>query len=103
MNSTFDELIQNVKLWADTKGILKAENASKQMMKVIEELGEAAGAIAKNKKTEDIQDGIGDTFVTIIILAYQLGLEPRECLEHAWNEIKDRTGKTRNGIFVKDE
>jgi NTP pyrophosphatase (non-canonical NTP hydrolase) len=103
MNMTFDELIQNVKLWADDKGILSPDNASKQMMKVIEELGETAGAIAKNKKTEEIQDGIGDTFVTLIILAYQLGLEPSECLERAWNEIKDRKGKTQNGIFVKDE
>lgn len=103
MNMTFDELIQNVKLWADDKEILKPENASKQMMKVIEELGETAGAIAKNKKTEEIQDGIGDTFVTLIILAYQLRLEPTECLERAWNEIKDRKGKTENGIFVKNE
>jgi len=103
MNKTFDELIENVKLWADNKGILKPENASKQMMKVIEELGETAGAIAKNKKTEEIQDGIGDTFVTVIILAYQLGLNPTECLDRAWNEIKDRKGKTENGIFIKEE
>lgn len=99
----FDELIQNVKFWADNKGILKAENAPKQMMKVIEELGETAGAIAKNKATDEIQDGIGDTFVTLIILAYQLGLEPADCLEAAWNEIKDRKGKTVNGVFVKEE
>ena len=99
----FDELIQNVKGWADTKDILKAENAPKQLMKVMEELGETAGAIAKNKKTEEIQDGIGDTFVTLIILAYQLGLEPAECLEHAWNEIKNRKGNTVNGVFIKEE
>lgn len=103
MNKTFDELIENVKLWADNKGILKPENASKQMMKIIEELGETAGAIAKNKKIEEIQDGIGDTFVTVIILAYQLGLNPTECLDRAWNEIKDRKGKTENGIFIKEE
>jgi hypothetical protein len=24
-------------------------------------------------------------------------------LESAWNEIKDRKGKTQNGIFVKEE
>jgi NTP pyrophosphatase (non-canonical NTP hydrolase) len=99
----FDELIQNVKGWADVKDILKAENAPKQLMKVMEELGETAGAIAKNKKTEEIQDGIGDTFVTLIILAYQLGLEPAECLEHAWNEIKNRKGNTVNGVFIKEE
>ena len=100
---TFDNLIENVKVWADDKGILKSENAPKQMMKVIEELGETAGAIAKNKATDEIQDGIGDTFVTLIILAYQLGLEPADCLEAAWNEIKDRKGKTENGVFIKNQ
>ena len=100
---TFDELIQNVADWATDKDILKKENAPKQTMKVLEELGETAGAIAKNKATDEIQDGIGDTFVTLIILAYQLGLEPADCLEAAWNEIKDRKGKTVNGVFVKEE
>ena len=99
----FDELVENVRHWADTKGLLKAENAPKQLMKVMEELGETAGAIAKNKSTDEIQDGIGDTFVTLIILSYQLGLEPWECLGAAWNEIKDRTGQTVNGVFVKNE
>ena len=100
---TFDELIHNVKGWADDKGILKSENAPKQLMKVMEELGETAGAIAKNKATDEIIDGIGDTFVTLIILAYQLGLEPADCLEAAWNEIKDRKGKNVNGTFIKEE
>jgi NTP pyrophosphatase (non-canonical NTP hydrolase) len=99
----FDELIENVKGWAEDKDILKVENAPKQLMKVMEELGETAGAIAKSKQTDEIMDGIGDTFVTLIILSYQLGLEPAQCLERAWNEIKDRTGKTVNGVFVKNE
>jgi len=100
---TFDELIENVRGWADDKGILIEDNAPKQLMKVMEELGETAGAIAKSKTTDEIMDGIGDTFVTIIILAYQMGLNPTECLEAAWNEIKDRKGTTRNGVFVKEE
>lgn len=100
---TFDELIENVRGWADEKGILIEDNAPKQLMKVMEELGETAGAIAKNKTTDEIMDGIGDTFVTIIILSYQMGLNPTECLEAAWNEIKDRKGTTRNGVFVKEE
>jgi NTP pyrophosphatase (non-canonical NTP hydrolase) len=68
----------------------------------LEELGETAGAILKSKE-EEIKDGLGDTFVTLIILSKQLGYEPAECLEAAWNEIKDRKGKTQNGIFVKEE
>jgi NTP pyrophosphatase (non-canonical NTP hydrolase) len=98
---TFDNLIENVTQWADDKNILKKENAPKQMLKVLEEVGETAGALLKNKEAE-IKDGIGDSFVTLIILAKQLGLEPADCLEAAWNEIKDRTGKTENGVFIKN-
>jgi NTP pyrophosphatase (non-canonical NTP hydrolase) len=97
----FDNLIDNVVGWASDKDILKKENATKQMLKVIEEVGETAGALAKNKE-DDIKDGIGDSFVTLIILAKQMGFEPSECLEAAWNEIKDRTGKTVNGVFIKE-
>lgn len=99
---TFDELIENITQWADDKGILSQENAPKQSMKVVEELGETMGAILKSKD-EEIKDGLGDTFVTLIILSKQLGYEPSECLEAAWDEIKDRKGKTQNGIFVKEE
>ncbi len=99
--ASFDKLIQNVVGWAANKDILKKENASKQLLKVLEEVGETAGALLKSKNDE-VKDGIGDSFVTLIILAKQLGLEPAECLEAAWNEIKDRTGKTVGGIFVKN-
>ena len=97
----FDVLINNVVGWAEDKNILKPENAPKQMLKVMEEVGETAGALAKNKQAEP-KDGIGDAFVTLIILAKQVGMEPADCLETAWNEIKNRTGKTVNGVFVKD-
>ncbi len=98
---TFDNLIENVSQWAADKDILKKENAPKQLLKVLEEVGETAGALLKSKD-EEIKDGIGDSFVTLIILAKQLGLAPADCLEAAWNEIKDRTGKTVNGVFVKN-
>jgi len=100
---TFDELIGNITQWADDKGILFPENAPQQSMKVMEELGETMGAILKQKNTDEVIDGIGDIFVTVIILSKQLGLDPTECLESAWNEIKDRKGKTVNGTFIKEE
>ena len=98
---TFTELEIKVRNWAIEKGIDKPENAPKQMLKVMEEVGETAGALAKNKQ-EELKDGIGDAFVTLIILAKQVGMEPADCLEAAWNEIKSRTGKTVNGVFIKD-
>jgi NTP pyrophosphatase (non-canonical NTP hydrolase) len=99
---SFDKLSDNVLVWAEEKGILVKDNAPKQMIKVMEEVGETAGALLKNKK-EELKDGLGDSFVTLIILSKQLGFTPSECLESAWNEIKDRTGKTVDGVFVKDE
>ena len=98
----FDELILQVGNWAHDKGLVKRENAHKQIIKVMEEVGETAGALLKNNESE-LKDGIGDSFVTLIILAEQLGYTPQECLEAAWEEIKNRKGKTKDGVFVKDE
>lgn len=97
-----DTLSKNVIEWADQKGLLKRENAHKQMLKVLEEVGETSGALLKDNE-EELIDGIGDSFVTLIILSRQLGWEPEECLNRAWNEIKDRNGKLVDGIFVRDE
>lgn len=99
---TMSGLIQNVINWADEKNILKKENSYKQFTKAAEEFGEVASALCKDKH-EELKDGIGDTFVTLIILAKQNGLEPEECLEAAWEEIKNRTGKTVDGVFIKSE
>ncbi len=96
-----DELIKNVKLWADEKNLLKKENSHAQMLKVLEEVGETAGALLK-KKEKEIVDGLGDSFVTLIILCYQLNLEPENCLQAAWDEIKNRKGKTINGTFIRE-
>ena len=35
-------------------------------------------------------------------LATENGYTPEECLEHAYNEIKDRKGKFVNGSFIKE-
>ena len=87
--------------WAKERGILIPDNATKQMLKLTEEVGELAGAIAKNNKTDQI-DAIGDIQVVLIILSEQLGINYKEALESAYNVIKLRKGKTVNGVFIKD-
>ena len=87
--------------WAKERGILIPDNATKQMLKLTEEVGELAGAIAKNNKIDQI-DAIGDIQVVLIILSEQLGINYKEALESAYNVIKNRTGKTINGVFIKD-
>jgi NTP pyrophosphatase (non-canonical NTP hydrolase) len=93
--------VSNVIGWADDKNLIDKEKSTKQMLKVMEEVGETASALAKGDRDELI-DGIGDVFVTLIILAAQNGLKPEDCLQSAWDEIKNRTGKTVNGVFIKD-
>ena len=87
--------------WAEERGLLKAENAPRQMLKLMEEVGELAGAMAKNKPG-DIVDAIGDIQVVLIILSKQLGYDYEQCLVDAYNVIKERKGKLINGVFVKD-
>lgn len=74
-----------------------------QVAKMVEEMGELVHAI-NHKKTDVkvLQDAIGDTLVTIIILADILGLDIADCLQVAWDEIKDREGSLQNGVFVKN-
>lgn len=97
----FEELKSNIIGWANDRSLIKESNAPKQALKMVEEVGETCGALIKKNETE-IQDGIGDILVTVIILAEQLGYSPEKCLELAWNEIKDRSGKTIGGTFIKD-
>ncbi|MFB5427490.1 MazG-like family protein [Enterococcus faecalis] len=95
-----NELVKLVEKWAREKNLDIAE-PEKQMLKVVEEVGEVAPALARNNKN-DLRDGIGDVVVTLVILAMQNDMDLYECLNQAYNEIKDRKGKNVNGVFVKE-
>ena len=94
-------LIKLVEKWGDDKGLLDSSLQKTQFLKVIEEVGEVASALAKDNQAELI-DGIGDVMVTLILLARQRGTDITTCLDFAYNEIKNRTGKMVNGTFIKD-
>jgi len=92
---------ENIINWAKNKDLLMPENNHKQFTKLVEEVGELASGIAKNDLIKII-DSIGDIQVVLIILAKQYDLDIDVCLDAAWHEIKERKGKTVNGIFVKE-
>ena len=143
---TLDDLIPLITNWAEKKDLLKHENADKQRLKLVEEVGELASAILKNDIALQ-RDSIGDCFVVLVILSKQINsklqvkpmkyhqsinqciyeiiransydskntytwelyaicteleLDLVECVNLAWNEIKDRTGKNVDGTFIKD-
>jgi NTP pyrophosphatase (non-canonical NTP hydrolase) len=88
--------------WAKERNLLDASNKNKQFIKLIEEIGELAQGMAKNDIVQII-DSIGDVQVVLIILAELYNLDSDKCLESAYETIKNRKGKTVNGIFIKDE
>ena len=110
----FQELKEKVIQWAKERGIFEKGEPLAQLQKTQEELDETINAIEEiqdlyhhpNKpdfnEVDGIMDGIGDMLVTIIILASMMNLEIEDCLEVAYNEIKNRTGKMVDGQFVKD-
>ena len=98
---TREELEINVVEWANIKGLLSPDNAKNQVLKAMAELGELADEILKNDRKNIILE-LGDVEVCLTILKEQLGLTQDECLDNAWNKIKDRTGKTVRGTFIKD-
>ena len=55
-----------------------------------------------NDKPEQVEDSIGDMYVVMTILSLQLGLDIEDCVQKAYNEIKERKGKMINGVFVKE-
>jgi NTP pyrophosphatase (non-canonical NTP hydrolase) len=116
----YEEFSEKVKEWADEKGIFQKSNPLRQLDKTQEELDETRRALnmlrtIKSEKEEgllsdqdydywmnEVKDGIGDMMVTIIILAKMVESDSVDCLQMAYNVIKNRTGKMVNGYFVKD-
>ena len=119
------QLIEQIKKWGADKGITGPNGKGtllSQLGKTQEELTEtrdAAVSLNANKQRDiseglhyddclyadmdDIKDGLGDTVVTLILAAEMAGLDFEECVQAAYDEIKGRTGKMENGVFVKDK
>lgn len=102
----FDKLVRCINRWADERS-LKQADPKIQWMRITEEVGEIRDVLLKPTKFTEpqaaLKDAIGDTLVTIIVLAHQLDLDVTECLGIAYEEIKNRKGKMINGTFVKED
>lgn len=123
IGSDFEGLKGLVLDWADDKDLLHEKNADKQFMKFMEEIFEfrdewtlyndelsfnnGFGEIDEDayiyELADNMEDEMGDIFVTLIILCQQLSLDPVACLRRAYEKISKRKGKTINGQFIKSE
>lgn len=123
-DQVFEILRNKVLDWGKNKDLLHEENAEKQFLKFMEEVFEfrdewtlyvdelnfngcSFGGIDDNFYLCELADKMilemGDIFVTLIILCEQLEMDPVDCLARAYEKIKDRKGKTINGVFIKQE
>ena len=96
-NSQFDL----IRMWANDRGLYDGGDPKTQALKLVEEVGETCRAILKQDKPEII-DGIGDCVVVLVNLAELTGTPIEDCIQAAYDEIKNRTGKMNNGTFKKD-
>ena len=97
--ATAYHLIKNITQWHRDRNLIDGATDKDQLAKLIQEMGELSDNICKGK---DVADDIGDMIVVLINIAERNGLTIEDCLEQAWNDIKDRKGKMVDGIFVKE-
>ena len=90
-----------IRLWAEDRGLYHKGDPKTQTLKLMEEAGEICRAVLK-KDEEQIIDGIGDCVVVLTNLAHLCDTSIEKCIDAAYEEIKDRTGKMSNGTFKKD-
>ena len=97
-----ENVFDNIRAWAQDRGLYDEGNANTQYIKLQEEAGELAKALLENDKNEII-DAIGDMVVVLTNLAHMHGWKIERCIDIAYDVIRKRTGKMINGTFVKDE
>lgn len=96
------EIFNNIRTWAEQKGIFEKGDVKTQYIKLQEEAGELAKALLNNDK-EEIVDAIGDCVVVLTNLSKLAGYNIEDCIYSAYNVISKRTGKMENGTFIKDK
>jgi len=94
------KVIQNIERWHYDRNLIEGSDPKSQYLKLISEAGELGDNIAKSK---DVRDDIGDMAVVLILIALQSDTNILECLEIAYEDIKDRKGRMVNGVFVKEQ
>lgn len=99
----FNDFKASIERWATARDIYEYSTVQAQVLKAVSELGELADATIKNDR-EAFIDGVGDVMVCLVNASFMRGVDMHECMQAAWDAIKDRKGHMiAGGAFVKDE
>ena len=93
------ELIGKVNKWFEDRNLIQGSTDKDQILKLMQELGELSDQACKG---EDIRDDLGDMLVVMLNIMKRNNYTIEECLQIAYEDIKDRRGKMVDGIFVKE-
>ncbi len=99
METHLENLVELIKQWHHDRNLIEGSTDKDQYLKLIQEAGELSDSICKGK---DIRDDIGDMMVVLINIMARNELSMDECLQVAYDDIKDRKGKMIDGVFVKE-
>ena len=95
-----DDLIDKVKQWHHDRNLIEGSTDLQQFNgKLLEEVKELETNILLS---QPIADDIGDILVVLINIATRNNLSLSECLQIAYDDIKDRKGKMVEGVFIKE-
>lgn len=87
--------------WAEARRIIPNAKPHTQLMKAVSEMGELCDAELKGNMPM-IKDGVGDVLVCLINYCALKDINLVNCIEEAYEQIKDRKGITLpDGTFVK--
>ena len=93
------DIIEKVNKWFDDRNLIEGSTDKDQILKLMQELGELSDHACKG---EDIRDDLGDMLVVMLNIMKRNNYSINECLQIAYDDIKDRKGKMVDGIFVKE-
>ena len=96
-------IIANIIQWHKDRNLIDGSTDKDQVLKLMQELGELSDHVCKDSHTMLIADDLGDMMVVMLNIMHRNNLTIEECLDKAYNSIKDRKGKMVDGIFVKED
>ena len=105
-----ENLIENFHAWGAERRLHDTIDLLPQLAKLGEEYGELCAGVARNDERQ-IMDAVGDMIVVLTQLGAVAdtrfmrdvdGQYLNRAALHAWEQIKVRTGKTVDGVFLKD-
>ena len=92
-------MISKIVQWHYDRNLIEGSTDKDQALKLLQELGELSDSICKGN---DVRDDLGDMLVVMINIMERNNISMADCLEKAWDDIKDRKGCMVDGIFVKE-